>query len=178
MEFLDRLSKSIECFEDSADKISQVSELLTVVRKLIEEIENENEKLEESKQKIDQIKNDISKETQAVEQLIRQNDDRFEKTIITLKEELLKSKKENLDAIDSILAAISNKLTVTQSNIEAVFTNKSSNIEKILRDSSEDISELKKKILQIKTLVLISVTTSILGFVGIAGIVISNFLYV
>ena len=68
---------------------------------------------------------------EAVTKLTENNSKQFEEIITIVKEELVKTKKENIEAIDSILITLGNKISLLDSNVNTKIDLKSSELNQI-----------------------------------------------
>ena len=176
MEYLERLTKSIESLEDNTDKISKIPELLKAMKDLTEEIIKEKDAIFDSEKKLDVLKEAIMKESNNLADLTEENNRVFETMITTIKDEFLKNKKDNIEAVDSISTRLSNKLSVTESNIQTVMNNKLSEVEgnvnelkNVVQECNRNVVKIRNTANQIRIIAIISVV------MGIAGIIVGIF---
>lgn len=152
MEYIDRLLKSIELLEGDADKLSKLTEVISSVAGLTEEVRIEKEKLQESQKQLKEVIVDIHNETKSVSELSENIQREYEKVITVLKDELLRNKKENIECIETISTTVANKLMVTESNITTSFISKISAVESNINTKIEDgIKERNKQIKGLET---------------------------
>lgn len=185
MEYLERLKKSIESLEDNSVKLSKVPELLTSVKGLTEEIIDEKKEIINSQKDLNIIKSNILNETKKVEKLTEDNIKYFDQTIATVKEEIIKGKKDNIEVVESISTRMNNKLDVSESNIQTTFNTKMSIIENEIKNSiiknsksieeeiqniqikldqyNQQINVIHNNIKQIQIIVIFTLITTILG---------------
>lgn len=131
MEYIERLKQSLSSLEESADKLSKIPELISLTGGLAEEFVGE-------KKELDKIKDDIEENTKTIKSLTEKNEKILDTTISTVKEELIRNKKETLEAVDSISITISNKINVLDSNLDAAISLKANDIQNTTKQIVED----------------------------------------
>ena len=97
------------------------------------------------REQIDGLLSEIKLETEAVTKLTENSSKQFEEIITIVKEELVKTKKENIEAIDSISTTLGNKISLLDSNINTKIDLRSSELnqtfQKSLQENNDKISE-------------------------------------
>ena len=146
------------------------------MKDLTEEIIKEKDAIFDSEKKLDVLKEAIMKESNNLADLTEENNRVFETMITTIKDEFLKNKKDNIEAVDSISTRLSNKLSVTESNIQTVMNNKLSEVEgnvnelkNVVQECNRNVVKIRNTANQIRIIAIISVV------MGIAGIIVGIF---
>lgn len=138
MEYLDRLGNAIQSLENSSDKLSKIPELLVATEGLIEEVVEEKDVVEKSYKELDKLRIGMEEQNEELSKLTEENKRSLDHTIAVVKEELLKNKKENIEAIDSVTTIVSNKLSVSESNLQSVLGEKIKSSENNLQVTLSD----------------------------------------
>lgn len=150
MDYLERLNAAIADLQNNADRLAQISELISLLAELTNEVREEKQQLSENQKQIDGLLSEIKLETEAVTKLTENSSKQFEEIITIVKEELVKTKKENIEAIDSISTTLGNKISLLDSNINTKIDLKSSELNQIfqksLQENNDKISEQFLKI--------------------------------
>ena len=145
MDYLERLNAAIADLQNNADRLAQISELISLLAELTNEVREEKQQLSENQKQIDGLLSEIKLETEAVTKLTENSSKQFEEIITIVKEELVKTKKENIEAIDSISTTLGNKISLLDSNINTKIDLKSSELNQIfqksLQENNDKISE-------------------------------------
>ena len=145
MDYLERLNAAITDLQNNADRLAQISELISLLAELTNEVREEKQQLSENQEQIDGLLSEIKLETEAVTKLTENSSKQFEEIITIVKEELIKTKKENIEAIDSISTTLGNKISLLDSNINTKIDLKSSELNQIfqksLQENNDKISE-------------------------------------
>ena len=145
MDYLERLNAAITDLQNNADRLAQISELISLLAELTNEVREEKQQLSENQEQIDGLLSEIKLETEAVTKLTENSSKQFEEIITIVKEELIKTKKENIEAIDSILITLGNKISLLDSNINTKIDLRSSELnqtfQKSLQENNDKISE-------------------------------------
>lgn len=145
MDYLERLNAAIADLQNNADRLAQISELISLLAELTNEVREEKQQLSENQKQIDGLLSEIKLETEAVTKLTENSSKQFEEIITIVKEELVKTKKENIEAIDSISITLGNKISLLDSNINTKIDLKSSELNQIfqksLQENNDKISE-------------------------------------
>ena len=131
MDYLERLNAAIADLQNNADRLAQISELISLLAELTNEVREEKQQLSENQKQIDGLLSEIKLETEAVTKLTENSSKQFEEIITIVKEELVKTKKENIEAIDSILITLGNKISLLDSNVNTKIDLKSSELNQI-----------------------------------------------
>ena len=135
MDYLERLNAAITDLQNNADRLAQISELISLLAELTNEVREEKQQLSENQKQIDGLLSEIKLETEAVTKLTENSSKQFEEIITIVKEELMKTKKENIEAIDSISTTLGNKISLLDSNINTKIDLKSSELNQIFQKS-------------------------------------------
>ena len=145
MDYLERLNAAITDLQNNADRLAQISELISLLAELTNEVREEKQQLSENQKQIDGLLSEIKLETEAVTKLTENSSKQFEEIITIVKEELIKTKKENIEAIDSISTTLGNKISLLDSNINTKIDLRSSELnqtfQKSLQENNDKISE-------------------------------------
>ena len=145
MDYLERLNAAIADLQNNADRLAQISELISLLAELTNEVREEKQQLSENQEQIDGLLSEIKLETEAVTKLTENSSKQFEEIITIVKEELIKTKKENIEAIDSISTTLGNKISLLDSNINTKIDLRSSELnqtfQKSLQENNDKISE-------------------------------------
>ena len=145
MDYLERLNAAITDLQNNADRLAQISELISLLAELTNEVREEKQQLSENQEQIDGLLSEIKLETEAVTKLTENSSKQFEEIITIVKEELIKTKKENIEAIDSISTTLGNKISLLDSNINTKIDLRSSELnqtfQKSLQENNDKISE-------------------------------------
>ena len=145
MDYLERLNAAITDLQNNADRLAQISELISLLAELTNEVREEKQQLSENQEQIDGLLSEIKLETEAVTKLTENSSKQFEEIITIVKEELVKTKKENIEAIDSISTTLGNKISLLDSNINTKIDLRSSELnqtfQKSLQENNDKISE-------------------------------------
>ena len=138
MDYLERLNAAIADLQNNADRLAQISELISLLAELTNEVREEKQQLSENQKQIDGLLSEIKLETEAVTKLTENSSKQFEEIITIVKEELVKTKKENIEAIDSISTTLGNKISLLDSNVNTKIDLKSSELNQIFQKSLQE----------------------------------------
>ena len=92
MDYLERLNAAIADLQNNADRLAQISELISLLAELTNEVREEKQQLSENQKQIDGLLSEIKLETEAVTKLTENSSKEFEEIITIVKEELVKTK--------------------------------------------------------------------------------------
>ncbi len=92
MDYLERLNAAITDLQNNADRLAQISELISLLAELTNEVREEKQQLSENQKQIDGLLSEIKLETEAVTKLTENSSKEFEEIITIVKEELVKTK--------------------------------------------------------------------------------------
>lgn len=144
MNYIDRLTQSIEELEANSKQLSEISDLLKSIKGLTNEIRDEKKEILICKDQNDKIYDEISTEVSNLKDISQKNELVFQNITNTIKEGIIKSKSENIEAIESFSTSISSKLTIFESNIVSEIINKLSLTENALLSNIKDELEKNK----------------------------------
>lgn len=144
MNYIDRLTQSIEELEENSKQLSEISDLLKSIKGLTNEIIDEKKEILICKDQNDKIYDEISTEVSNLKDISQKNELVFQNITNTIKEGIIKSKSENIEAMESFSTSISSKLTIFESNIVSEIINKLSLTENALLSNIKDELEKNK----------------------------------
>lgn len=163
MEYLERLETAITAFENEADKVSKIPELLNNIVRLIEEVQQEKKEAEENHNKVKELELLIGKETEKLSEMIAAEKQTKEEAVAEMRKVLLEGLRECMNIYGGISSVVENKVSVAENNLHTAIvqgtrkiTDESARVEEKIEDinknlmlvksSTEEIAEIRKEI--------------------------------
>lgn len=176
MEYLKRLEESLVLFEESADKLSQVPQLLKGIIDLTNEIQKENAEISKTYSKMEEFKRVMEKQTKEICDYIDAEKKTRDEFITAMKNTLIQNNKENIEVYNSLSTTISHKVEMVENKLDVAV---SQGVEKVTNNIAETNTKLEEKfevlntdVKEIKNTIPLVLRTQILVIVSIAiGIV-------
>ena len=137
MDYLDRLTNSIDELEKNAFELSRISDLLLAIRELIKVVQEEKDEIKGCKDDNIEICARITKEVEKLEKISDNNEILLQNILNTIREQLIKNKKENIETVESLTTSISGKFSIFETEIESAIK------EELLRASKENNDIIK-----------------------------------
>lgn len=138
MNYIEQLTKSIDELEANSKQLTKITELLKSIKELIAAVQDEKNEIVICKEENQRICEELGTELESLHRISDSNELAFQNIAGVIKEGLIKSKSENLEAIESFAESVSGKLTISQTSIIAEIVSKLSSVETNL------LSDVKK----------------------------------
>lgn len=177
MEHLKRLEESLAVLENSADKLSQIPQLLKGIIDLTNEIQKEKDEFSSKYSELENIKTIMEKQSKDICDYIEAEKKTREEFITTMKSILIQNNKENIEVYNALSTTISHKVEVTGNNlntsISTGMTKLSENIAGTEAKIEQSFETLNADVKETNTMIPIVFRTQILVIVaivvGVAG---------
>lgn len=177
MEYLKRLEESLAVLEDSADKLSQIPQLLKGIIELVNEIQKEKDEFSKKYSELENIKTIMEKQSKDICDYIEVEKKTREEFITTMKSILIQNNKENIEVYNALSTTISHKVEVTENNLNTSVSTGVAKLSENIAGTDAKIEQsfetLNVDVKETKTMIPIVFRTQILVIVaiivGIAG---------
>lgn len=184
MDHLKRLEESLAVLENSADKLSQIPQLLKNVIELVNEIQSEKSDLTRSCDELRRIKSAIENQSKDICNHIEEEKKTREEFITTMKSILIQNNKENIEVYNALSTTISHKIEMVGNQVDNTVSDGvaklSETIEKTESKIEQSCENIHVDVKETKTIMPIIFRTQILVIVAIViGVIgcILNFVY-
>lgn len=171
MEHLKRLEESLVVLENSADKLSQIPQLLKSVIDLVNEIQSEKSDLTKSCDELRKIKSTIENQSKDICNHIEEEKKTREEFITTMKSILIQNNKENIEVYNALSTTISHKIDMVGNQMDNTV---SDGVEKLSKTIIETESKIEQScenihvdVKETKTIMPVVLRTQILVIVAI-----------
>ncbi|MDD6254398.1 MAG: hypothetical protein PUA82_00035 [Eubacteriales bacterium] len=144
MDYIDKLEKAIENFEETSGRLSEIPQLTEKIRELIKIYSEGASEQEDSRKKLEELNDNLSSSIDKLSKALELEQKSHDELITEIKTTLIENNKAQVETINSITTIINNKVAAAESSLSLKAVETGNNIKALDLKVSQNRTKLEK----------------------------------
>lgn len=144
MDYIDKLEKAIENFEETSGRLSEIPQLTEKIRELIKIYSEGASEQEDSRKKLEELNDNLSSSIDKLSKALELEQKSHDELITEIQTTLIENNKAQVETINSITTIINNKVAAAESSLSLKAVETGNNIKALDLKVSQNRTKLEK----------------------------------